>query len=195
MAESSPARRPVPLIESGKTRRPRRPRPGRGPLPAAAPAPDPTPRLPAELYFLIARYLSAGPCRRAAQVSAGPRAAAALRGSRPRRRLGSREEVAWRTRGAAPAPLTARIFGCRCWCRSWSSTRFVLRGGARPAASPASPAGPARGPLARLPRPPPPRPPPGPARWSLVCVSGLCSCCRRGWIGRATSTTGATRNW
>nr|KAF6377311.1 bromodomain and WD repeat domain containing 1 [Myotis myotis] len=40
MAESSPARRPVPLIES-------------------------------ELYFLIARYLSAGPCRRAAQVSAG----------------------------------------------------------------------------------------------------------------------------
>ncbi|XP_053773178.1 bromodomain and WD repeat-containing protein 1 isoform X3 [Desmodus rotundus] len=37
MAESSPARRPVPLIES-------------------------------ELYFLIARYLSAGPCRRAAQV-------------------------------------------------------------------------------------------------------------------------------
>lgn len=27
--------------------------------------------LPAELYFLIARYLSAGPCRRAAQVSAG----------------------------------------------------------------------------------------------------------------------------
>lgn len=37
MAEPSPARRPVPLIES-------------------------------ELYFLIARYLSAGPCRRAAQV-------------------------------------------------------------------------------------------------------------------------------
>ncbi|KAM6224854.1 bromodomain and WD repeat-containing protein 1 [Rhynchocyon petersi] len=37
MAESSSARRPVPLIES-------------------------------ELYFLIARYLSAGPCRRAAQV-------------------------------------------------------------------------------------------------------------------------------
>ncbi|KAF6117616.1 bromodomain and WD repeat domain containing 1 [Phyllostomus discolor] len=37
MAESSPARRPVPLIES-------------------------------ELYFLIARYLSAGPCRRAAQL-------------------------------------------------------------------------------------------------------------------------------
>ncbi|TKC42865.1 hypothetical protein EI555_021383, partial [Monodon monoceros] len=68
MAESSPARRPVPLIESGKTRRPRRPRPGRGPLFAAAPAPDPIPRLPAELYFLIARYLSAGPCRRAAQV-------------------------------------------------------------------------------------------------------------------------------
>ncbi|XP_075398401.1 bromodomain and WD repeat-containing protein 1 isoform X2 [Tenrec ecaudatus] len=37
MAEPSPSRRPVPLIES-------------------------------ELYFLIARYLSAGPCRRAAQV-------------------------------------------------------------------------------------------------------------------------------
>ncbi|KAK2507744.1 hypothetical protein MC885_000988, partial [Smutsia gigantea] len=37
MADPSPARRPVPLIES-------------------------------ELYFLIARYLSAGPCRRAAQV-------------------------------------------------------------------------------------------------------------------------------
>ncbi|XP_058152229.1 bromodomain and WD repeat-containing protein 1 isoform X2 [Dasypus novemcinctus] len=37
MTEPSPARRPVPLIES-------------------------------ELYFLIARYLSAGPCRRAAQV-------------------------------------------------------------------------------------------------------------------------------
>uniref|UniRef100_A0AC11EB45 Uncharacterized protein n=1 Tax=Ovis aries TaxID=9940 RepID=A0AC11EB45_SHEEP len=37
MAEPSPARRPVPLIES-------------------------------ELYFLIARYLSAGPCRRAAQL-------------------------------------------------------------------------------------------------------------------------------
>lgn len=79
------------------------PRPGRGPLPAAAPAPDPIPRLPAELYFLIARYLSAGPCRRAAQVSAGPRAAAALRRSRPRRRLGSREEGAWRT-GVRPPP-------------------------------------------------------------------------------------------
>ncbi|KAF5927487.1 hypothetical protein HPG69_016126 [Diceros bicornis minor] len=49
MAEPSPARRPVPLIES-------------------------------ELYFLIARYLSAGPCRRAAQVSAraGPAAAEVL---------------------------------------------------------------------------------------------------------------------
>uniref|UniRef100_A0A2K5RNF9 Bromodomain and WD repeat-containing protein 1 n=1 Tax=Cebus imitator TaxID=2715852 RepID=A0A2K5RNF9_CEBIM len=38
----------------------------------------PVPLIESELYFLIARYLSAGPCRRAAQVSAGPRAAAAL---------------------------------------------------------------------------------------------------------------------
>lgn len=36
--------------------------------------------LPAELYFLIARYLSAGPCRRAAQVSAGRAGGRANRG-------------------------------------------------------------------------------------------------------------------
>lgn len=63
MAEPSPARRPVPLIESGKTR-PRVPSARR-----RAAATDRPCLLPAELYFLIARYLSAGPCRRAAQVS------------------------------------------------------------------------------------------------------------------------------
>lgn len=109
MAEPSPARRPVPLIESGKTRSARalsrRPRPGPGPLSSAAvsPSPDWSPRFSAELYFLIARYLSAGPCRRAAQVSAGPRAVAALREPRPRRRPGSREEgVGWT--GVRPPP-------------------------------------------------------------------------------------------
>lgn len=77
MAEPSPARRPVPLIESGKPRRPRPPRGAPGPRPSPTPARARplltrlTPRLPSELYFLIARYLSAGPCRRAAQVSAG----------------------------------------------------------------------------------------------------------------------------
>lgn len=43
MAEPSPARRPVPLIESGKTRRPRPPR--GAPSPAPAPSPPPRPRL------------------------------------------------------------------------------------------------------------------------------------------------------
>lgn len=171
MAESSPARRPVPLIESGKALHPRFPgRPGPRPCPAAshgAPAPDPIPRLPPELYFLIARYLSAGPCRRAAQVSAG------LAGggpSRPRHRLGSREEGAggpgWVDRGAAPAPLTVRIVGCRCWCRSWSSTRSVHRGA--PAPCPPVPAVPPPSPrpalfgVARRPRPAALLPPPPP---------------------------------
>lgn len=183
MAEPSPARRPVPLIESGKTRRPRPPRAapglGRGPLPAAAPALDPTPRLPAELYFLIARYLSAGPCRRAAQVSAGP-AGGGGGGpvpARPRRRLGSRVEGAGRTR-VPPAPLTARLVGCRCWCRSWSSTRSVLRGArrARPAASPRAPSLPRRG---RSPSSPPRPPPAAPCPVPRPAPRGGHSCASR----------------
>lgn len=165
MAEPSPARRPVPLIESGKTRGaralPRRPRLGPGPLPAAAVSrsPDWSPRFSAELYFLIARYLSAGPCRRAAQVSEGPRAVAALREPGPRRRPGSRGGGRRVDRGAAPAPLIARLFGCRCWCRSWSSIRSVLGGvlrvPRRPCLGAARPA-----PGSPAPAPPPPAPAP-----------------------------------
>lgn len=105
MAEPSPARRPVPLIESGKTR-PRVPSARRRAAAADRPC-----LLPAELYFLIARYLSAGPCRRAAQVSAGGR-----EGGRTGGRSSSRSRPG----------LTVRL--CRrCWCRSWSSTRSVIR--------------------------------------------------------------------
>lgn len=39
MAEPSPARRPVPLIESGKMRRPRCPRVAPGPRPDPGPLP------------------------------------------------------------------------------------------------------------------------------------------------------------
>ncbi|KAK2089643.1 hypothetical protein P7K49_032309 [Saguinus oedipus] len=60
MAEPSSVRRPVPLIESGKTQGLATP----SPAPPAASAP----LAASQLYFLIARYLSAGPCRRAAQV-------------------------------------------------------------------------------------------------------------------------------
>lgn len=72
-------------------------------------------------------------------------------------------------RGAAPAPLTARLVGCRCWCRSWSSIRSVQR--VAPAPRPPSPlaassglsrpvplpAAPASRPPARLPSGPDPR--------------------------------------
>lgn len=62
-------------------------------------------------------------------------------------------------RGAAPAPLTACLFGCRCWCRSWSSTRSVLDGVPRwpcPGAARSAPWRPRPCPAA--PRPPTPPP-------------------------------------
>lgn len=71
-------------------------------------------------------------------MSAGPTGGGG-RGSGPRVPAPPPPGVAGGGRGVdrdtAPVPLTARLVCCRCWCRSWSSTRSVLRGGPRPVPS------------------------------------------------------------